>query len=485
MNASSYLLGSFFIIRAIIGVFIDEFGYISGAKLLTERQKLWRDMHRMAASMSPVPLATAPPGRSLFAEIRRRCHRVVSHPNFNRVALASVCANTALLALYRYNDGETWDAAQRLGDAAFVFVYVCEATAKALAAHPHVHYWRDRWNIFELVLAIGSAATVFTTQGSWREQLGRPFRFSRVFRVVRFFPSLGMLCDQMILAVPSMLSIIGLMMIWVFVYAGIGTQVFPNVKYGKSLNKDANFETFPNSFLLLFQCLTGEGWRGFMHDAMITEPECVRENDFDNCGYPIGAVLYFVTYIIAMGYIFTNLFVAAILDHVTFGTTTGVYKDTRGALIIGPTHLWEYQSLWTRYDPRAEGYVGAHKIRSFLDELSAGVDSPLGGPIKDGVGGGGSNNNKSSRYASWLRPVMHEITTLHIPGRGVPFRELLETLIAVRLGPQALTVDVRLKREQELREVRRWGAAVTVQAWVRGGRVRRGLRVAWRDDVVA
>jgi hypothetical protein len=37
------------------------------------------------------------------------------------------------------------------------------------------------------------------------------------------------------------------------------TQVFNNVKYGRGLNKDSNFETFPNSFLVLFQCLTGEG----------------------------------------------------------------------------------------------------------------------------------------------------------------------------------------------------------------------------------
>lgn len=131
-----------------------------------------------------------------------------------------------------------------------------EAGAKALAAHPHSHYWRARWNVFEMVLAAGSAVTVFTVQGTWREQAGRPFRFFRVFRVIRFVPSLQMLCDQMLLAIPSMLSIIGLMMTWVFVYAGIGTQVFPYVKYGRSLNKDANFETFPNSFLVLFQCLT-------------------------------------------------------------------------------------------------------------------------------------------------------------------------------------------------------------------------------------
>ena len=121
-----YFPGSFFIIRAIIGVFIDEFGYISGAKLLTERQKLWRDMHRMAASMSPVPLATGPPGHSLVARFRRDCHRVLSHPNFNRAVLAGVCANTALLASYHYNDGAEWDAAQSFGDAVFVVAYLGE-----------------------------------------------------------------------------------------------------------------------------------------------------------------------------------------------------------------------------------------------------------------------------------------------------------------------------------------------------------------------
>ena len=77
--------------------------------------------------------------------------------------------------------------------------------------------------------------TAYTVQGSWREQAGRPFRFFRVFRVVRFLPSLQMLCDQMVLAIPSMLSIIGLMMIWVFVYAGIGTQV--GMKQGGVLDR--------------------------------------------------------------------------------------------------------------------------------------------------------------------------------------------------------------------------------------------------------
>ena len=455
------MVGSFFIIRAIIGIFIDQFGYISGAKLLTARQKLWRDIHTMAAKMSPKPLSAGPPGRSVITRFRRRCHDVVSHSHFNRIVLVGIFLNTILLATYHYGDGAVWDAAQSFGDAVFVIAFLVEAAVRGLAAHPQKHHWRDRWNVFELILAVGSAVTVLAPQGSWREQAGRPFRFSRVFRVVRYVPSLQILCGQMMLAIPSMLSIIGLMMIWVFVYAGIGTQVFPYVKYGQSLNKDANFETFPNSFLVLFQCLTGEGWRGFMHDAMIQEPECTRTDEINDCGYPNGAVVYFVTYIIAMGYVFTNLFVAAILDHVTFDTM----KETE---LIKPTDLWDFQALWSRHDPTAVGYIGAHKVRHFVHELG----DPLGAPGRGHRGHDATTSTHSRGFsgsrASWMRAVMREVTTLHVPGKGVPFDQLLETLIAVRLGPQALTVDARLKREHELREVRRWGAAVTVQAWIRG-----------------
>ena len=66
-----------------------------------------------------------------------------------------------------------------------------------------------------------------------------------------------------------------------------------------------------------------------------------------------------------------------------------------------------------------------------------------------GVNSTGKNANyQKLTYASWLRPLMQEITTLHIPGKGVPFGELLDTLIAVRLGPQVWKGD-RLYMERE------------------------------------
>ena len=384
---------------------------------------------------------------------------------------------------------------QDAADACFVVLFLLEAAAKALAAHPHARYWRSRWNRFELALALGAAATAVARRGGVREQIGRPFRFFRVFRVMRFAPSLQTLCDQITAAVPSILGIVGLMLAWAFAYAGIGTQVFPNVKYGRFLNKDANFETFPNSFLVLFQCLTGEGWRGFMRDAAIAEPDCTRAADGSegDCGFPNGAVLYFVSYVVAMGYVFTNLFVAAVLDHVAFGAAAG-----RDAL-VAPRDLHAFKERWAAHDPNATGFIGAHRIGALLDDLGAPLGvAPGEARARAGAGEGEGDGRADSsatagrmsaatrderrrvrgatRFAAWRRSVTREAKVIRV-GRGVPFDGLLETLVAARLGPSALTADVRASREREIGETNRWGAAVTIQAWWRGERARRANAV--------
>merc|ERR1711918_140303 len=68
----------------------------------------------------------------------------------------------------------------------------------------------------------------------------------------------------------------------------------------------------------------------------------------------------------------------------------------------------------------------------------------------------------------WMRPIMYETMTYHVRGKGLPFTDLLETLLAVKLGPQALTIDVRIKREKELEHIFEWGASVRAQAMCRG-----------------
>jgi len=458
------LFGSFLMVRTIIGVFIHQFGIISGRKLLTERQKLWYDMNKVATSLRPIRYKAAPP----FG-VSRVCFVMLNHRFYRVFVLSCVSVNAMIMACERYgDDGSVFARVRATSELCFVGIYLFEVVVRLVSSYPNVlRPLSEKWNVFELVIAAGSAATLCSRNGSVRDQIGRPFRFLRIFRVIRHLHSVQILASTLLLAIPSILSVMALMMIWMFVYAGIGTQLFANVKYGETLNKDANFQSFTSSFLLLFQVITGEGWRQYMYDLMVTEPFCVDDGSkTSDCGFPDGAVLYFVTYVIAMGYIFTNLFVAAILDHVTFGVL-------REDAVITPAHLYDFQRVWSAFDPDATGFVGLHRV----DELVHHLGAPLAivftpSQLRDLPHP--TRIDAIDAESLWRREVRRELLASRGDDpRGVSFASLLSVLLELKLGPDALSIDARLARRVRRRTVRVHAAAVVAQAWIRGHVARR------------
>ena len=70
----------------------------------------------------------------------------------------------------------------------------------------------------------------------------------------------------------------------------------PYTAASRHLDAQRNFETFGNAVLLLFQCLTGDGWSYLMHEAMVKESwgrHCSETEG--NCGTLL-AVPYFVSF---------------------------------------------------------------------------------------------------------------------------------------------------------------------------------------------
>merc|ERR1711977_149325 len=103
-----------------------------------------------------------------------------------------------------------------------------------------------------------------------------------------------------------------------------------------------------------------------MYDCKRDLPFCTKEGtgdgDFSDCGFPAGATTYYVTFVILCTYIFTNLFVAAILDNITFGLL-------RESALVTPNHLELFQQAWSRLDPNARGFLRLHRLREFLENL--------------------------------------------------------------------------------------------------------------------
>ena len=89
-------------------------------------------------------------------------------------------------------------------------------------------------------------------------------------------------------------------------------SLFCRVKHQENISDERNFESFGNAMLLLFQCLTGDGWSAFMYDCMIDEargcdPSAPGGSD---CGTRL-ALPYFISYTIVATFVFINLVAAA------------------------------------------------------------------------------------------------------------------------------------------------------------------------------
>jgi hypothetical protein len=123
------IISNWLVIRLLIGVFIDQFGIISGSKLLTERQKLWRDMNRIAQSLKPKKLPQIP-----IDPTRQMCYTLVHDSTIFRYTMVMIILiNYCLIASQRWDAHESYTL--QSVEVGFVTIYWIEVILKLLGNH--------------------------------------------------------------------------------------------------------------------------------------------------------------------------------------------------------------------------------------------------------------------------------------------------------------------------------------------------------------
>uniref|UniRef100_A0A8C5RFK4 Voltage-dependent L-type calcium channel subunit alpha-1C n=1 Tax=Laticauda laticaudata TaxID=8630 RepID=A0A8C5RFK4_LATLA len=159
-----------------------------------------------------------------------------------------------------------------------------------------------------------------------------------------------------------------------FIYAVIGMQVFGKIALNDTteINRNNNFQTFPQAVLLLFRCATGEAWQEIML-ACLPDKKCdldsVEPNSTTEGEHPCGssfAVFYFISFYMLCAFLIINLFVAVIMDNFDY--------LTRDWSILGPHHLDEFKRIWAEYDPEAKGRIKHLDVVTLLRR----IQPPLG-----------------------------------------------------------------------------------------------------------
>jgi len=186
-------------------------------------------------------------------------------------------------------------------------------------------------------------------------------RVLRVFKLVKTMKGLNKLVITLIKSIPSLFNIALLLGLLFFVFACIGMNLFADIMPGENLNQYANFRKFGTSLLLLFRMSTGEYWNGIMHDCTITPENSDCSMEDGNCGYPVGARIYFFMFIILGQFMLLNLFIAVILE--AFGSSEDSedsFNDEKGEAFI---RQWQY------LDPEATGWIFTREISTLLKQL--------------------------------------------------------------------------------------------------------------------
>ncbi|XP_067863301.1 voltage-dependent L-type calcium channel subunit alpha-1S-like [Heptranchias perlo] len=239
-------------------------------------------------------------------------------------------------------------------------------------------YFGDPWNVFDFLIVIGSIIDVILSEVDESEDSSRiSISFFRLFRVMRLVKLLSRgegvrtLLWTFIKSFQALPYVALLIVMLFFIYAVIGMQVFGKIANvdGAQINRNNNFQTFPQAVLLLFRCATGEAWQEIM---LACQPGklCDPESDYEpgeefTCGTNF-AVFYFISFYMLCAFLIINLFVAVIMDNFDY--------LTRDWSILGPHHLDEFKRIWAEYDPEAKGRIKHLDVVTLLRR----IQPPLG-----------------------------------------------------------------------------------------------------------
>ncbi|KAJ0064214.1 hypothetical protein NL108_001542, partial [Boleophthalmus pectinirostris] len=350
---------------------------------------------------------------------------IVTSCYFEYLMFFLIMLNTLCLGMQHCNQS---DHVTKLSDTLnliFTVLFTVEMILKLMAFKAR-GYFGDPWNVFDFIIVIGSVVDVILSEVDTAlaasgglyclhgcpetnpmqaiaasENASVSITFFRLFRVMRLVKLLNRsegirnLLWTFIKSFQALPHVALLIVMLFFIYAVIGmqvnfltysfhlclsrstlltphlSQIFGKIALvdGTEINRNNNFQTFPQAVLMLFRCATGEQWQEVMMASMYGK-KCDPKSDYlpgeeYTCGSGF-AVIYFLSFYCLCAFLILNLFVAVIMDNFDY--------LTRDWSLLGPHHLDEFKKIWAEYDPEATGRIKHLDVVTLLRR----IQPPLG-----------------------------------------------------------------------------------------------------------
>jgi voltage-gated sodium channel len=219
------------------------------------------------------------------------CTRLVENKWFDRIIIALIIVNAAILGL------ETSPALNAKYGALFglinhfvLAVFILEAVVKITAVAPQVSkYFKNGWNLFDfsiIVLSLVPATGQFA-------MIARLARLLRVLRLISALPELRLIVSTLLRSIPGMANVMLLMSVVFYIYAIMGFHMFHE-------HDPEHWRNVGISLLTLFRIATLEDWTDIMYTGMELAP---------------AAWIYFVSFVVFGTFVIINLFIAIVINN--------------------------------------------------------------------------------------------------------------------------------------------------------------------------
>ncbi|XP_043189125.1 sodium channel protein 60E-like isoform X2 [Amphibalanus amphitrite] len=376
--------GSFFTLNLFIGVIIDNFNMLKkkyeGGVLemfLTDSQKNYYTALKKLGRKKPQKVIRRPLNHyhALFYDI------AVSR-RFEIAIFVMIFLNMVIMGIEHYGQPSSVASVLELFNILFTTIFSLEALVKIIGLR--LHYFTVPWNLFDFILVGLSIFSLVIEAEHFNTEFPIPptllrvvrvFRIGRILRLIKAAKGIRKLLFALIVSLPALFNIGALLFLVMFIYAIIGIALFANIRHSGVINDIMNFETFGNSMILLFRLITSAGWNDVLDPLMAQPPDCdpnlTAENGdilpYGDCGQPLFAIIYFVTFIVINFMIVINMYIAVILENFN-------QAHQEEEIGIVEEDLEMFYVRWAKYDPHATQFINFSQLSDFI----ASLDPPLG-----------------------------------------------------------------------------------------------------------
>ncbi|CAF1586722.1 unnamed protein product, partial [Adineta ricciae] len=358
------IFGSFFTLNLFIGVVIDNFNQQkrklgdggSIEMFMTDDQKKYYNAMKKMGNKKPTKALPRP-----RFPIARFFFDLTTNQKFDIFIMICIFLNMICMCLEYDGQSDAYGRVLGYINNFFVAIFTIECGMKLFALH--YKYFTIPWNVFDFIIviasilgqALGKLMENFLVQPTVL-RIVRVARVGRVLRLVKGAKGIRTLLFALAVSMPALFNIGLLLFLIMFIY---------------SIFEIFNFETFPNSLIILFQMCTTAGWSGVLQ-ALTNDkpPDCdpslKSPSHRGDCGSTAIAVPFLVTYLIISSLVVVNMYIAVILENFS-----QAQEDVQQGLTDDDYDM--YYEKWQYLDPSGSQFIRYDQLSDFVD----GLEPPL------------------------------------------------------------------------------------------------------------